>query len=366
MQRFSAEHATIFIEGLPYLQRPPDVMSKIPISQLAALCGRVATALQSGIEQRVVWRREADRARGRIAPPLRHVAAALEQGEALADVVARNGDYFPPLFVQLIDIGETTGKLPTVLRRLTLHYEHRVRMQRALVAGMTWPAIQFFAAIFIVGFLIWILDAIAASRGPAEYDIIGLGLVGSSGLAIYIIFWVVIFALGFGLFVFLRRRSEYFLGGILLKIPGIGALLRTSCLMRFCWSLSLLLEAGMDIRRAVPLAFAATGNRFYITHQGAVSASLSSGEELYVALLQTGIFPDDLLGALQVGEQSGRLDESLQRLADLYQQRAQAAMATITKLAGFVVWIFVALMIVGILVNMVAGYANFLQGLSQS
>ena len=82
-----------------------------------------------------------------------------------------------------------------------------------------------------------------------------------------------------------------------------------------------------------------------------------------MALLSVGIFPDDFLDTLQVGEQSGRLDESLQRLAALYQERAHAAIATLTKLAGFAVWAVVAVMIIAILVKMVAGYANFLEGL---
>lgn len=349
----------------PIIRDDAHVMSKIPNSQLAALSARLATALESGIEERTVWRREADRARGRSIFPLARIASTLERGGSLAEAVKENNEFFPPLFLQLIEIGEETGKLPTVLRRLAAHYDHRVRMRRTFLAGITWPAIQFFAAIFIVGFLIWILGAIAATRGPAAYDILGLGLIGNQGLTIYIIFWAVLFALGFGLFLFLRSGSRRFIETSLLKVPGVGACLKTISLTRFCWSLSLLLEAGMDVRRSVPLAFGATGNQYYTAHQSTVSALLSSGEELYVALLSTGIFPDDFLDALQVGEQSGRLDESLKRLADLYQERARGALATLTKLASFSVWAFVALMIIGILVNMVAGYASFLQGLSR-
>ena len=95
-----------------------------------------------------------------------------------------------------------------------------------------------------------------------------------------------------------------------------------------------------------------------------VSTSLQQGDELFVALLSTGIFPDDFLDTLQVGEQSGRLDESMLRLADYYEDCARGALATLTKLSGFAIWAIVAAMIIGIIVNMVAGYANFLQQLS--
>ena len=120
----------------------------------------------------------------------------------------------------------------------------------------------------------------------------------------------------------------------------------------------------MDIRRIVPYAFDATGSCFFIQHQREVSSALQQGEELSVALLSTGIFPSDFLDPLQVGEQTGRLDETMLRVAEHYEERARGAIAVLTKLATFGVWAMVAAMIIGIIVNMVAGYASFLQQLS--
>ena len=122
----------------------------------------------------------------------------------------------------------------------------------------------------------------------------------------------------------------------------------------------------MDIRRVIPYAFRATGSHFFKQYQATVSKSLRQGEELFLALLRTGIFPDDFLDPLQVGEQSGRLDETMLLLAVHYEERARAAVGTLTKIAGFGVWAIVAMMIIGVIVNMVAGYASFLQQLSGS
>ena len=72
----------------------------------------------------------------------------------------------------------------------------------------------------------------------------------------------------------------------------------------------------------------------------------------------------DFLDALQVGEQSGRLDEAMLHLADDYQDRARVALVTLTTIAGFMIWGLVALMIIAILVNMVSGYANFIEDLA--
>ena len=342
------------------------MMSRISSAQLYGLCHRVATSLEAGIDARRLWKREADQARGRLADVFLSIASTLSRGGSLTEAVQGNAPFFPPLFLQMVELGEAAGKLPTVFRRLAQHYENRIRMRRIFLAGITWPAIQFFAAILIVGFLIWILGAIAQTKGPAAYDILGLGLIGNTGLFIYIIFWISMLFMAAILFFLIRNGLFHHasLERAIFRIPGIGRCMETICLARFCWSLGLLFESGMDVRRVIPYAFDATGSCVFMQCQPQVSTSLQQGDELFVALLSTGIFPDDFLDTLQVGEQSGRLDESMLRLADYYEDCARGALATLTKLSGFAIWAIVAAMIIGIIVNMVAGYANFLQQLS--
>jgi type IV pilus assembly protein PilC len=342
------------------------MMSKISNAQLYGLCGRVATSLEAGIDARRIWNREAEQARGGSAAVFSKIASSLSQGGSLAEAIEQDSQFFPPLFNQIVQIGEAAGKLPTVFRRLAQHYENRIRMRRLFLAGITWPAIQFVAAILIVGFLIWILGAIAETKGPAAYDILGLGLLGHKGLFIYTLFWFGVFTCGAILFFLIRNGLFYHasLERSLFRIPYIGHCIKTICLARFCWSLGLLLESGMDVRHVLPYAFRATGSSYFNEYRGQVSSSLQQGDELFVALLSTGIFPHDFLDTLQVGEQSGRIEESMLRLAEYYEDQARAAIATLTKLAGFVTWLIVAAMIIGIIVNMVAGYANFLQQLS--
>lgn len=342
-------------------------MSRISSKRLAALCRRVATSLESGIEERKIWRREAERARGRSAGAFDKLASAVAAGRPVADALGQCDDFFPPLFVEMVQLGEQTGKAAAVFARLADHYEHRTILRRTFLAGISWPVIQFIAAIVIVGLLIWILGAIAESRGPAAFDILGLGLLGNRGLLIYVSFWSALFVAAGGLFFLVRRRVLWVqpIEVAAISLPAIGRCVKTLCLSQLSWSLGLSLEAGMEARRAVPFALRTAGNHYFARHVPQVSSSLSAGDEIFVALAGTDIFPDDFLDALQVGEQSGRLDESMLRLADVYQDRARAALVTLTTVASFMVWALVALMIIGIILNIVSGYANFLQDLSK-
>ena len=180
-------------------------MSKISTTQLHGVCGRMATSLDAGIDIRRAWKREAERTRGRSAVTFSGIALKLSKGVSLTDAIMQYPDFFPPLFIQMVEIGEAAGKLPSVFGRLAEHYENRIRLRRLFLAGITWPTVQFFAAIFIVGFLIWILDAIAQTRGPAAYDILGIGLTGSRGLVVYIACWICFFSLVTVLFFLVRH-----------------------------------------------------------------------------------------------------------------------------------------------------------------
>ena len=342
-------------------------MAQISRKQLAALARRVGVALESGIEERKIWQREAERARGSSAAVFGRISAALGTGGSIGDAVLQSDGFFPPLFVELVGLGEATGKLASVFRRLADHYEQSVRLRRTFLAGITWPLIQLTAAIVIVGLLIWILGLIAENRGPAPYDILGLGLVGNAGVVIYVTIVGSLLAVATLLFFLIRSRVFWIqpVEVAAIAVPGIGGCIKTLCLSRLSWSLGLSLAAGMDARSAVPFALRMAGNHYFARHQSAVSSSLMAGDEMFVALAGTGAFPDEFLDALQVGEQSGRLDESMLQLAEEYQDRSRAALATLTTLAGFAVWALVALILIAIIANMVSGYANFLEGLAQ-
>jgi len=341
-------------------------MARIGTKPLAGLCRRVAIALESGIDERRIWQREAEQARGHMRVAVDRIQQAVERGQSTGDGVDQMGSYFPPLFHELVQLGDQTGKSAAVFRRLADHYDHRLQLRRAFLAGITWPLIQLIAAVIVVGFLIWILGVISDNMGDAPYDILGLGLKGNRGLLIY----VTLVTVACGMFVagyYFVRSGAAWVGPVeklVMRLPAVGNCLRTLAISRLAWTLGLSLEAGMDFRRALPFALQSTHSSYFQQHIPDVQATVDRGEEAYVALAQTGVFPNDFLDTLHVGEQSGRLEEAMLRLADQYQDRARAALATLTMLAGFAVWAFVALIIIAIIVNIVASYASFLQDLA--
>ena len=117
--------------------------------------------------RKVLEREVTLRSSGALQRELARVREEVLAGQPLTAAVSTTGNYFPPLFRELLAVGEETGHLSEVLRRLAEHYEHQVQLRRQFLAGITWPAIQLAAAVSIVGAVIWIAGLIGSmNSGP--------------------------------------------------------------------------------------------------------------------------------------------------------------------------------------------------------
>ena len=124
----------------------------------------------------------------------RHLATisqTVNQGGTLSEGLAATGDFFPPLFREMVHVGEQSGHLGEVLKQLADHYQNQITLRRNFLASIAWPAIELFLAVLIVGFLIWIMGVINGTN-HAHIDPLGFGLVGNGGLAKYAAFVAIV------------------------------------------------------------------------------------------------------------------------------------------------------------------------------
>ncbi|MBN1912165.1 MAG: type II secretion system F family protein [Pirellulales bacterium] len=335
--------------------------ARMTIKELLQLCRRLATSVEAGIDMRSIWKREAAGAgRGSVLRRYAMIRDAVAQGESLSKAVAACDDFFPPLFGEMVEVGEQTGQLGRVFGQLAEHYQGQLTRWRAFLAAITWPMIQLVASICIIGFVIWIVGVIAGPNGAI--DILGLGLVGNSGLAVYVI---IVSGLGIGLVFLIQviRRGllqAAWLERAVLKVPGLGPALVTLALARLAWALHLTLNTGMDVRRALGLSLRSTHCIRFLDQIHSIDAALASGDTIYEAFAATGVFPSDFLDAMHVGEQTGNLVESMGGLSVQYQERAKLALATLMTLAGWAVWALIAAIIIFFIIRLAFFYIGIL------
>jgi len=336
------------------------VSPRIGTRQLANLCSRLSTSLEAGLDLRKVWGQEAERAGALAARSrFRKVSEAVNKGDSLAEALDSTGDYFPVLFRELVRVGEQTGHQGQAFGHLADHYQNQLRLRRLFLTSITWPLFQLGAAVVVVGFLIWILGVIGESRG-ATIDILGWGLVGNRGLAIYSSAVTLIGLSVAGLIFGITRGLAWTrpIQHLVMRVPQLGKALETLAIARLAWVLHLTQDAGMALRPSLKLALQSTGNARYMDVVPTVDEVIARGDTIEEAFRASGVFPREFLDAVLVGEQSGRLVESMAVLSRQYHERADAAMRVLTMLAGYVVWIFIAGIIILVIFRIFSFYLN--------
>jgi type II secretory pathway component PulF len=303
---------------------------------LIQLCQRVGTALRAGIDARRVWEMEAGRGSGMQRACAEKIKLRVAAGDTVAEAMRDCGGYFPPLVVQMVEVGESTGKLDEVLLRLAEHYEHQAQMQRTFLFGIAWPAFQLLGAILVIGILIAALGVVADMRGGEPVDVLGLGLTGVGGM---VTFWLLcatfLGSVGLGIWALVRGRFGPAPLLFAMKLPVVGKALESLALARLTWSFAMGLDSGMPARRTVELALKASQNALYTGHSPQIQQAVSAGKQFHEAFRQAGVFPEEFIYSLEAAELAGVTTESLLRLTREYEDKARTAIRIVTAASTF-------------------------------
>lgn len=334
---------------------------RLSLSDLIELCRSLRHYLGAGLPLVAAFRQQAKRGGAKVRPAAERIASALERGDSLEDALEREQALFPSLFTALVRVGEQSGMLAEVFAELEKYYLRQRALWRQFFARITWPAIQFVLAIFVLAGLILIMGMIADSHGGQPLDPLGLGLAGPSGALIFLgVVFGLLLALA-GTYWFLTRRlGSARVQTFLLGVPALGPCLIALALARFCMALRLTTETGMSIVKAVRLSLSATGNAAFTAVREPIEADLKRGEELTLALTKSGLFPEEFQHMLAVAEESGTLDQVLAHQAEHYHEESGRRLAALTSAAGYGVYAFVGLVIIVAIFRIANWYVGLL------
>jgi type IV pilus assembly protein PilC len=338
---------------------------QLSLSSLIELCRSLRHYLAAGLTVRESFDHLAKKGDGKSRAVCARIHDRLKRGDDLEAAIKPESAVFPTIFHSLAGLGEQTGNLPEIFHELENYFRLQAKLRMQFLAQSIWPVLQFFAAIFVIAGMLLILGLIAP-LGSKPFDPIGLGLTGPVGAAIFLgvtLGTVALFVIG------IVVGPRLFLGGmidgLLLRVPAVGGCLRALALSRYCLAQRLTLETAMPITTAVRLSLRATGNQAFAAAADTAVAGVRRGGELTQALTKTRLFPQEFLHVLAVGEESGRLTDVLQQQAEHYQEESSRRMTILTWVAGALVWLIVAVLIVIVVFRIFLSYLNLLDELSR-
>jgi type IV pilus assembly protein PilC len=321
---------------------------RLPLSSLIALSRDLRHNLGAGIMLRDALKQQAKLGHPAARPVADRMYRAIESGDDLRQVLEAERAYFPPLFISLVSVGESSGQLPEIFAELEKYYIMQQRFWRQLISQSILPVLQFVAATLVIAGLMVILGFIAESRSSTPIDPIGFGLSGTRGAKIFLLVVYGTLAALFFIYLALSRLLEQraVIDRLLLHIPVLGGFLQCLCLARLSMGLRVTLDSAMPIAKAIGLSFQATGNAAYAADAMRIQDSLKTGDDLTRAINQCRLLPEDYVNIIAVAEEGGRVPEVMVNQAQYYEEEAGRRLVLLTRFAGFVVWGFVATLII--------------------
>ncbi len=292
---------------------------------------------------------------------LKDVKSAVEQGSTFSDALARHPRIFDELFVNLVHAGETGGILDSIMNRLSVYLEKRQKLIRQLRGALSYPTIVFFIAIGVMAVMLtFVIPAFENmfkefGGGKDNLPVLTRMMVAlSHGFVSYL---PLVFLLGIGIssaFIYTYRTpgGKRFFHQTLLHLPIMGIVLQKIAVARFTRTLGTLLQSGVPILDALEICAKTSGNVIIETGIRLVRQRISEGKNMAEPLMEAKVFPDMVVQMIAVGEQTGALDQMLNKIADFYEEETDIAVASLTSMLEPIMMVGIGGMVGVVLVSM--------------
>lgn len=269
------------------------------------------------------------------------ISKNVQAGNPLGDSFAKYPDVFSPVYVNMVKAGEAGGILDEILKRLANQVEKESSMRKKIKSAMTYPGV--ILGVTVIGFfgiMIFIIPKISAILkdlgGPdAQLPIYTRAMIGvSDAMQKY---FIVILAVTFILVFFIKRyvstpAGQYQLHALLLKIPVVNTLISKVAVARFARTFASLMSAGVGVLDALEVTGGAIGNKVIEKELKSAAVEVKNGKQLSEPLANSKNFPPIVAQMIAVGEETGKIDEILTKVADFYEEEVDATVDALTSL----------------------------------
>lgn len=287
------------------------------------------------------------------------IKSDIETGLTISQSLRKHPRIFNALYCSLVESGEVSGHLETMLEQLATYREKGESMRRKVKKAVMYPIAIIVIAIIVTSVLLVFVvpqfDDLFKSVG-AELPLITQLVVKLSDI-VKEYWWIVtlVFAGGGWLFFSSLRRSPRFKAWVdkrSLRLPILGQILEKSSIARFARTLAITISAGMPLVEALESAAGTTNNHVFSTALDKVTKDVATGQQLAWALKMTNVYPNMVIEMVAIGEESGKLEEMLGKVADFYEEEVDTLVDSLSSLMEPIIMLVLGVLIGGLVVAM--------------
>ena len=301
------------------------------------------------------------------------LAESVQGGGTFSDGLTGHPRIFNKLYVNMVKAGELGGVLEVVLNRLAEFQEKAQKVKGKVQSAMMYPAIVMVIAIVIMGFLLVFIvpkfeQIFADMLGGKPLPLLTQIVVGASRAIqqnlIYIAIGVVALVAGVKYIIATPKGSIIF-DKIMLKAPLFGDLTRKNAISRFTRTLGTLVTSGVPILQALNITKETAGNAVISDAIAKIHDAVKEGESIVRPMEASSVFPPMVISMVDVGEETGQLPEMLLKIADLFDDEVDNAVAGLTSLMEPIMIVFLAVVVGAIVIALFLPLISIISGMQQ-
>ena len=262
----------------------------------------------------------------------------VEGGDTLHGAMAKYPKIFPTIYIHMVEAGEASGQLETVLFRLVEHLEREFELKKKVSGALTYPAMVVVVAIGVIfGLMTFVLPNFLGMFSSANMELPGITLLLMATSDMFVNYWYLILAALVGTVLGIKYYYDTPAGRrkidqLLFNLKVVGPVIQKLASARFTRTLATLLESGLMITISLEMVERAVGNTVVAEAIGQARVNITQGTGLAKPLMERKVFPPMVTQMIAVGEETGEMSTMLNQVADFYEREAGYAIESLTKL----------------------------------
>jgi type IV pilus assembly protein PilC len=345
---------------------------KVQLSDLVVFTRQLATMIDAGIAIVQSLQALAEQTPNKVMrDTIKDVCSRVEAGESFSEALIRHPKAFNRLYVSMVGAGEKGGLLAEILARLATYLENTERLRKKVKTALMYPTVVTIVAIVITIFLLVrviptfkeVYSGFGAKLpGPTEFMIAISEIVQH-----YFIYLIILAGAGvWGWLYFIKTKNgREFWDSQRIKLPVFGIIAHKICLARFTRTLASLVRSGVPILEVLQIVSQTVGNTVMEKAVKAAAQDIEHGEGISAALGKHPVFPSMIIRMLSAGEQTGKIDTMLERVADFLDEEIETTLSGLMSLIEPLLIVFLGVVIGGMVICMflpIFNLANVVSG----
>ena len=343
---------------------------KVKPRDLSVFCRQFVSITQAGVPMKEALQMLSEQTENKwLKRAISEVLLNVEKGNTMADSMRSQPDIFPPMLVNMVEAGEQSGSLEMAFSRMAVHFEKEAKLKATIKKATIYPIILVIAAIGVIAvMLLFVIPIFIDMFADLDIEMPAITMFVMNSSKWMTSHWYVLLAIIVGVvaaykLIYRTTQGRLTIDRIKMKMPLFGKLtVKTAC-SQFARTMSTLLMSGISTIDALETTSKIVNNIHYTNAMLKAREEVMKGVPLSEPLEASGIFPPMVYHMTGIGEETGNVEEMLEKMADYYDEEVEMTTQSVLAAMEPIIILFMALIIGTLVIAVISPIASMYNGL---